>query len=233
MKTKILVIIISFIFLFTYNIQSFATTDAVNEEIENTTKNEETEEVIEENIIDNNEVIEIKEKNSEDEKYDLNEKSEKELISENNEIIYEEENETNNIDSNVGIANYSGRINIDAPGNNQTFNTRKNGMTINICGWAVSNTPNAKLQCFVDDSFINTNIDRVERKDVDNLISPEFGGISINPKAGFNCIVNLSLIKTGMHTFKIKEFSEDNKLICESQITLKIENQPYIRKYIY
>ena len=224
MKIKILVIIISFVFLFTYNTQSFATTDTVNEEIENITKNEETERIIEksitdENIIDNNQVIDIKDENSKDEKNIFNEQSEKELISENNEIVYIEENEANNKNNNIGIANYSGSINIDAPGNNQTFNTRKNGMSINICGWAVSNTPNAKLQCFVDNSFFNSNIYRVERSDVNNLISPQFGGVSINPKAGFNCIVNLSLINTGKHTFKIKELSEDNKLICECKYT--------------
>ena len=226
MKTKILVIIISFIFLFTYNIQSFATTEIVDKEIENKAKNEETDELIEEYITDNKEVVEFKE-----ETYVANEQTEKDLMNKNSEIT--EENKIINLYNNIGIANYSGMINIDAPGNNQTFNTRKNGITINICGWAVANTPNAKLQCFVDDVFINSNIERVIRNDVNELIAPNFGGVSINSKSGFNCNVNLSLIKTGTHIFKIKQFSEDNKLISESQISLKIENQPYIRKYIY
>lgn len=216
MKTKILVIFISFIFLFTYNVSCFAVTDVVNEKIDNKTENKETEDIIE--INETYENIEIEEDNTE-ETIEVKERFEEKII--------------NNVENNIRVANYSGMINIDSPQNNQTFNTRKNGMEINICGWAVSNAQNSKIQCFIDDNFVNSNIERVERNDVNEIISPAYGGVSINPKAGFNCIVNLSLVKTGIHSFKIKQLSQDNQVICESTIDLNIENQPYIRKNIY
>ena len=239
MKTKILVIIISFIFLFMYNLQCFATTDIVNKEINNTTKNEETEDTIAENITKENTVAEF-EKTEEMEIIqegniileDQVEKENEEII-ENDENINEVENEIINKENNLGISNYSGMINIDSPINNQSFNTRDNGTIIHVCGWAVSNISNAKLQCFLDGNIVNTNFERVIRTDVDNLISPDYGGVSINSKAGFNCLIDISLIKTGSHILNIKELSQDNQLICESKISLNIENQPYIRKYVY
>lgn len=212
MKTKILVMIISFIFLFTYNIQCFAVTDnleIVNEEIEDETKTEETNDSIEECLEETN----------------INE-----MIDTEDNII---EEETIVDEVNIGVTNYSGMLCIDSPTENQSFNTRTAGNILSIAGWAVSNDSNAKLQCLLDDNIVNQKFERVSRTDVDELISPGFGGALTTPNAGFNCLVDISLIKTGIHKLKIRELSFDNQLICENEISLNIENQPYIRKHVY
>lgn len=205
MKTKILVIIISFIFLFTYTIQCFAventiSVENINEEIDDKTRNEET----------NDSIKEISEE--EIATYEIIETKEDKVLDENN----------------IGVANYSGMIYIDSPIANQSFNTRTNGNIISISGWAVSNDSNAKLQCLLDENIVNVNFERVTRNDVDEIISPGFGGTLTTPKAGFNCLMDISIVKTGAHSLKIKELSGDSQVIGETQITLNIENQPYI-----
>ena len=242
MKKKILVIFISFIFLFTYTIKCFAVTEFlkienVNEEIENITIDKETNDCIIENFeedINSNKDSKDKKEDSDKQIVDIDNNmfinKEKIVTDENiiNKEEFEQKIDEDLTENNIGAIKDSGMLHIDSPVMGQLFNTRIDGNIISISGWAVSNDSNAKLQCLLDEDIVNVNFERVTRNDVDDIISPRFGGTIATPKAGFNCLMDIGIVRTGMHLLKIKELSEDNQLICETQIPLNIENQSYI-----
>ena len=269
MKTKILVIIISFIFLFTYTTNCFAVTNIlakhnVNKEVEEEIINEGTEDDLEEIDLEN---IEISEKGNEldaedDKNIDLgdmdvnNDFNDKEIndnlkAEETKEDNVEQENNTedeqkrgdslikeNNFQmvvsqNEVGVTSYQGKIYIESPAVNQSFNTRTNGIKINVVGWAVSTDSNVTLQCLVDGKNTNASFTRVSRGDVDTLVSPSYGGTSATPKAGFNCSLDITTVTTGKHVIKIREISSNNQVICEYEVNVNIVNVPYVRKNVY
>ena len=245
MRTKILVIFISFIFLFTYTIQCFAVEntvriDNINEEINNNTKGEETNDFIKDNFED-----EIStEKNvlyTEDKKEITNEEKNNDEVNQDKLVLkeninIEDEIKNSNIDNQINIGNnigYAGLICIDSPVMNQMINIRNNGNIIKVCGWAVSNTFGSNLQCLIDNNIASASFKRFKREDVDRLISPSYGGTEINKEAGYECTIDIGFLDSGKHSFKIRELSPNNELICEKEIFLNIENPPYIRKYMY
>ena len=86
---------------------------------------------------------------------------------------------------------YDGKVFIESPNYNQIL-TRPDEEIFEVNGWAVSNDKNAKLNFFVDDIEMDSEIIRKERKDVDEIVSPGFGGIENTPEAGFYGKINLS-----------------------------------------
>lgn len=245
MRTKILVIFISFIFLFTYTVQCFAVEntvqiDNINEEIENNAKGEETndfikevfedEDIAEKTVLDteNKKEIPIEEKNNDE--VDKDELTIKDDINIDNEKINSNINNQKNIEKNVG---YAGAIWIDSPSMNQMHNIRNSGNIIKICGWAVSNTLGSTLQCLIDNNMVNASFKRLKREDVDRIISPSYGGVEINREAGYECTIDIGFLDSGKHSFKIRELSPNSELICEKEIFLNIENPPYYRRNMY
>ena len=84
------------------------------------------------------------------------------------------------------------------------------------------------MQVLVDGQIINSVISRTSRTDIDRLISPAFGGASLNPKAGFQTTIDISNYSVGQHILKIREISQNDELLSESEVIIKIENKQYI-----
>ena len=99
---------------------------------------------------------------------------------------------------------------------------------ISVSGWAVSDDPKANLQVLMDGQIVNSVINRASRPDIDKLISPSFGGTSVNPKPGFQTIIDISQYSAGQHVLKLREISQNNELLSESEVIIIIENKKYI-----
>ena len=84
------------------------------------------------------------------------------------------------------------------------------------------------MQVLVDGQKINSAISRTSRPDIDRLISPGFGGTSVNPKPGFQTTIDISNYSAGQHILKIREISQNNEVLSESEVIIKIENKKYI-----
>ena len=117
---------------------------------------------------------------------------------------------------------------IDNPSDNQVY-VRPDDRNLILGGWAVSDDSNARLQVLVDGTNVNSTIKRFRREDVDNLISPKYGGVSLTPQAGFQSVIDISYLDKGNHTIMIQELSRYGELICEVSKVIKIENKKYSR----
>lgn len=147
-------------------------------------------------------------------------------LSRNNDLIGEAE-----IDFIIINKKYDGDMYIDTPSENQTY-TRPDNKNVTLTGWAVSDDSNSRLQVLVDGNKVNSTIKKFTREDVDRLISPKYGGISLTPQAGFQAIVDISYLNKGNHTIKVRELSRYGDIICEMSKNINVENKKFSRKYV-
>ena len=114
---------------------------------------------------------------------------------------------------NVQNINYRGALCIDTTTNNQII-TRPDVNLITISGWAVSDDTNASVRILLDGNIVINNATRNQRADVDRIVSPEYGGASLTPKAGFSGTIDISNQNAGMHRIKVEEISRYGNVVA-------------------
>ena len=85
--------------------------------------------------------------------------------------------------------NYHGDICIDTPQNNSQL-IKQDIEKLIISGWAVSDDRNATVRLKVDGKLEKNELTRIKRADVDKIVSPNYGGESCTPNAGFYEIID-------------------------------------------
>lgn len=181
---------------------------------------------LEENLEDNEIKSEL-EQNLEDNET-KSELEESDILNFQNEFVEENYNKLNEqlIVNSQAITSYSGKVYVDFPTSFQNF-TRPKYENIEIRGWAVSNDSNATLKILIDNREVESTITRTERQDVDNIISPEYGGKENTPNAGFIGNINFDNMSQGIHNLKVQEFSRYGELIASYEMTINILNQKF------
>ena len=229
MKAKILTIIISFIFLFTFFSNTlYAVTNEIVTNDENVINTEESEEnsqktdEVSDSIDKIEEIADIKdgEKNSEDNLEDNN----IEISNLKNESVEEKsKNENNNFVESEITNSYYGNVLIESPTHNQIL-TRPDEDIIEVSGWALSNDRNDKLKILVDEIEMESEIIRIERKDI--LVS-HYGKIDNNLNPGFCGKINISNFEEGKHILKVVQMSENDEFINSFEIPIEIKNKKF------
>ena len=126
----------------------------------------------------------------------------------------------------ISYSKYQGRMYIETPTENQNLQLPDNNY-LNVQGWAVSNDRNAVLNIYLNDQYIKTIEKRFLREDVDNLVSPEYGGAENTPYAGFETELNIERLPEGTCKISIDEVSRYGELICRTVQYIKIIHKTY------
>ena len=121
-------------------------------------------------------------------------------------------------DITIRVGLYDTIIWIDNP--NTSHKEYKN---LNVTGWVLSSSKDAKIEAYIDDNKISEQIKRVQRPDVLNAISG-YGGRNTNITPGFNTNVNISNLKSGTHKFSIKAYSQSGELLQTKEVNFTIRN---------
>ena len=121
-------------------------------------------------------------------------------------------------DITIRVGLYDTIIWIDNP--NTSHKEYKN---LNVTGWVLSSSKDAKIEACIDDNKISEQIKRVQRPDVLNAISG-YGGRNTNTTPGFNTNVNISNLKSGTHKFSIKVYSQSGELLQTKEVNFTIRN---------
>lgn len=121
-------------------------------------------------------------------------------------------------DITIRVGLYDTIIWIDNP--NTSHKEYKN---LNVTGWVLSSSKDAKIEAYIDDNKISEQIKRVQRPDVLNAISG-YGGRNKNTTPGFNTNVNISNLKSGTHKFSIKAYSQSGELLQTKEVNFTIRN---------
>ena len=212
--------IISFIFLFTIYSN---TVYAITNEIVN------CDEIIEDTQEETDEITENKVQEVEIDVTDTEEKlNQEEVVQEENEEKTKEEQPiiTNITETTVMMANYRGALCIDTPSNNQTI-TRPDMNQITIAGWAVSDDTNASVRILLDGNVVINNATRNQRADVDRIVSPEYGGANLTPKAGYSGTIDISNQNAGMHRIRVEEISRYGNVVAVQERMVNVQNKNY------
>lgn len=122
------------------------------------------------------------------------------------------------ISTNINIQNkkYIGEICVDNPTLNKSY---KNGDTINVTGWAVSNDENSVVEIYVDGAF-KVNASRHYRGDVINFMK-KYENKTQN--AGFISDIIVSGLSDGTHTLTVKEKSRYGDEIVKSEVKFVVQ----------
>lgn len=121
-------------------------------------------------------------------------------------------------DITIRVGLYDTIIWIDNP--NTSHKEYKN---LNVTGWVLSSSKDAKIEAYIDDNKISEQIKRVQRPDVLNAING-YGGKNTNTTPGFNTNVNISNLKSGTHKFSIKAYSQSGELLQTKEVNFTIRN---------
>ena len=127
-----------------------------------------------------------------------------------NEVLTEEIRKFN-------LEKYKSLLNVEDP---STSSINSNSLTVS--GWMMSKNINATIKIYIDDQE-KAPVSRIRRQDVINTIKG-YGDITTNPLPGFKQVIDMSAIKDGTHTIKVRVIdSKTNALMSEEikKITLK------------
>ena len=91
--------------------------------------------------------------------------------------------------------NYTGKMYIETP--SVITYTLSEQKTMHIAGWAVSNDPAVYMIVVIDGKMYPCQVTRNNRLDVDQIVSPAFGGTKNTPKAGISIDVNIADLRRG------------------------------------
>lgn len=113
---------------------------------------------------------------------------------------------------------YESEVNIDLPYTNKQVSD-----SLQIQGWLMSRDTKATIKIYVDGQEMKANINRQDRPDVlENIKSS--GGKTTNINPGYITTIDISNIKTGIHTLEVKAIS--HKGTEQAKIA-----QTFIKKY--
>ena len=121
--------------------------------------------------------------------------------------------------------NYTGKMYIETP--SVITYTLSEQKTMHISGWAVSNDPAAYMIAVIDGNMYPCQVTRNNRLDVDQIVSPTFGGTKNTPKAGISIDVNIADLREGSHTVVISEVSHLHQVMASSQMQLNLVQPNY------
>ena len=115
---------------------------------------------------------------------------------------------------------YPGTMCIDTPIPNNNYQPG----TLNIRGWALSESQNDVIKIYLDDKFY-ANASRVSREDVFAVYPNQFGGRNLNPLPGYTYTISTAGLSAGKHTLTIVNVTSDGSEIIQSrQISFNIVN---------
>ena len=115
---------------------------------------------------------------------------------------------------------YPGTMCIDTPIPNNNYQPG----TLNIRGWALSESQNDIIKIYLDDKFY-ANASRVSREDVFAVYPNQFGGRNLNPLPGYTYTISTAGLSAGKHTLTIVNVTSDGSEIIQSrQISFNIVN---------
>ena len=123
----------------------------------------------------------------------------------------------------------SGKMWIETPENSKSY-TIPDVEKIKVAGWAVSTETDAKLNVYMDGSLLGTVTNRISRPDVDSAVSPNYGGVSATPKAGFEYEVDISKLKSGNHVIKVEQISDSEEVLSTDSRTIQIKQKSFSGK---
>ena len=121
---------------------------------------------------------------------------------------------------------YRGDMCIDVPQNNTKY-IKQNTNSVRISGWAVSGDSSATVRLKIDDKLEKNVLTRVKRPDVDQLVSPRFGGTNCTPNAGYNEMIDIRNWSIGTHKVTLEQVSRYGDIITSREINISIANQTY------
>ena len=128
---------------------------------------------------------------------------------------------------NIENKKYLGKCCIDYPINNSNYIIPDDEI-ITFSGWAVSEDSNATLRFFVDGNLVENNLNRILREDVDDKVSPNFGGKNTTPNAGFSYQLNVNNFSIGSHIIRLEEVSRYGDLITAQEKVFNIKTKKYL-----
>ena len=115
---------------------------------------------------------------------------------------------------------YPGTMCIDTPISNNNYQPG----TLNIRGWALSESQNDIIKIYLDNKFY-ANASRVSREDVFAVYPNQFGGRNLNPLPGYTYTISTAGLSAGKHTLTIVNVTSDGSEIIQSrQISFNIVN---------
>lgn len=117
---------------------------------------------------------------------------------------------------------YEGKVEIDKP-----LNGVRGKANLSFQGWEMSEDKNSQVEVYIDQTKMNTKIERYEREDVLTAIKG-YGGKATNSKPGYRGIIDASTVGEGEHTFTVKVRSESGVEITSK--TVKFTMKKYDSK---
>lgn len=121
-------------------------------------------------------------------------------------------------------------LKVEGPGNNQTFYYDLQ-TSIKFTGWKMSNLTNTSIKVYIDDNkepIDNSLITYKKRDDITSSI--EGYGTSIeNPTPGFEFSIDSTKLDEGIHSIKIKVFTQEGRELKEVVTNIKIDKDLHIK----
>ena len=100
----------------------------------------------------------------------------------------------------IKLDKYDSKISID----NLAVNQLIQGTSLYFKGWALTEAPNASVAIYIDNTLVDTVINRVEREDVLIAFGDVYGRDKQNAKPGFETTLDLSSYKDGEHQISVR-----------------------------
>ncbi len=122
---------------------------------------------------------------------------------------------------------YRGTSYLETPTNQMQF-IKQNQTTLKVQGWAVSEDRDAVVRILLDGIVVKEKCSRMERGDVDSIISPQYGGVNNTPRAGFCETLDIRHLMLGNHLLRVEEISRFGDLISANEVIIQEINQPYL-----
>lgn len=128
---------------------------------------------------------------------------------------------------NIPVYNNMPASNAPYPGKEAELTVDKtvsNKTNLNVSGWMMAYDFDANIEIYIDDKKINPTITRTLRPDVISAVNG-YGGITTNPKPGFETNINLTNIANGYHTVIVKSVSKYGRILDSKTNTI------FVNKY--
>lgn len=133
------------------------------------------------------------------------------IDSSNNEILTRD-------NRNIILKKYNGHVHIEKPKDSEEL-----GTTTILGGWYLSEYKDSKLEVYIDNQLLDTEITKTERPDVIKAMGNNYGGSTTNKTPGFKTTLDTSNINDGVHTLKIKVVNpKTNEVITEGSKQIRL-----------
>ncbi len=115
------------------------------------------------------------------------------------------------------LKKYESHLNVDHPETNVKE-------LITVDGWFLATTKNKRIEIYIDDNKVETEIKYSNRPDVLSTMNNGYGGKETNPTPGFSAQVDLKSYKDGAHSLVIKVIDEiTGETITSEERSIKLK----------